>query len=49
MKNLIIHQLVQAFHKQFYRADVKKKMLEGIDSIFQGDKIRPITKDDYYS
>jgi cytochrome P450 len=24
-------------------------MLEEIDSIFQGDKIRPITKDDYYS
>jgi cytochrome P450 len=24
-------------------------MLEEIDSIFQGDKMRPITKDDYYS
>ncbi|EXX75288.1 sterol 14-demethylase [Rhizophagus irregularis DAOM 197198w] len=29
--------------------DVKKKMLKEIDSIFQDDKIRPITKDDYYS
>jgi cytochrome P450 len=28
---------------------VKKKMLEEIDYIFQGDKMRPITKDDYYS
>jgi cytochrome P450 len=28
---------------------VKKKMLEEIDYIFQGDKMRPITKDDYYN
>jgi cytochrome P450 len=28
---------------------VKKKMLEEIDYIFQGDKMRPITKNDYYS
>jgi cytochrome P450 len=32
-----------------HNPDVKKKMLEEIDSIFQGDKIRPITKDDYYN
>jgi cytochrome P450 len=31
-----------------HNPDVKKKMLEEIDSIFQGDKMRPITKDDYY-
>ncbi|RGB27687.1 cytochrome P450, partial [Rhizophagus diaphanus] len=29
--------------------DVKKKMLEEIDKIFQGDKMRPITKDDFYN
>jgi cytochrome P450 len=28
---------------------VKKKMLGEIDSIFQGDKMRPITKSDYFS
>jgi cytochrome P450 len=28
---------------------VKKKMLEEIDYIFQGDKMRSITKDDFYS
>jgi cytochrome P450 len=28
---------------------VKKKMLKEIDYIFKGDKMRPITKDDYYS
>jgi cytochrome P450 len=28
---------------------VKKKMLKEIDRIFQGDKMRPITKDDYYN
>ncbi|PKY55867.1 cytochrome P450, partial [Rhizophagus irregularis] len=28
---------------------VKMKMLEEIDSIFQGDIIRPITKDDFYN
>ncbi|GES75000.1 cytochrome P450 [Rhizophagus clarus] len=32
-----------------HNPDVKKKMLEEIDSIFQGDKTRPITKDDFYS
>ncbi|EXX53165.1 cytochrome P450 [Rhizophagus irregularis DAOM 181602=DAOM 197198] len=32
-----------------HNPDVKKKLLEEIDSIFQGDKIRPITKDDFYS
>ncbi|PKY25422.1 cytochrome P450 [Rhizophagus irregularis] len=32
-----------------HNPDVKKKMLEEIDSIFQGDKIRPITKDDFYN
>jgi cytochrome P450 len=32
-----------------HNPDVKKKMLKEIDSIFQGDKMRPITKDDYYS
>ncbi|CAB4395396.1 unnamed protein product [Rhizophagus irregularis] len=32
-----------------HNPNVKKKMLEEIDSIFQGDKMRPITKDDYYS
>ncbi|PKY17707.1 cytochrome P450 [Rhizophagus irregularis] len=32
-----------------HNPEVKKKMLEEIDSIFQGDKMRPITKDDYYS
>ncbi|POG72713.1 cytochrome P450 [Rhizophagus irregularis DAOM 181602=DAOM 197198] len=29
--------------------DVKKKMLKEIDNVFQGDKRRPITKDDFYS
>ncbi|PKY32920.1 cytochrome P450, partial [Rhizophagus irregularis] len=29
--------------------DVKKKMLKEIDIVFQGDKRRPITKDDFYS
>ncbi|CAB5205396.1 unnamed protein product [Rhizophagus irregularis] len=29
--------------------DVKKKMIEEIDKIFQGDKMRPITKDDFYN
>ncbi|PKY38556.1 cytochrome P450, partial [Rhizophagus irregularis] len=32
-----------------HNPDVKNKMLKEIDSIFQGDKIRPITKDDFYS
>jgi cytochrome P450 len=32
-----------------HNPDVKKKMLEEIDYIFQGDKMRPITKDDYYN
>jgi cytochrome P450 len=32
-----------------HNPDVRKKMLKEIDSIFQGDTIRPITKDDYYS
>ncbi|PKC04460.1 cytochrome P450 [Rhizophagus irregularis] len=32
-----------------HNPDVKKKMLEEIDSIFQGDKTRSITKDDFYS
>ncbi|PKC75548.1 cytochrome P450 [Rhizophagus irregularis] len=32
-----------------HNPDVKKKMLKEIDSIFQGDKMRPITKDDFYS
>ncbi|GBB92030.1 hypothetical protein RclHR1_19550002 [Rhizophagus clarus] len=31
-----------------HNSDVKKKMLEEIDSIFH-DKIRPITKDDFYN
>ncbi|PKK77499.1 cytochrome P450 [Rhizophagus irregularis] len=29
--------------------DVKKKLIEEIDRIFQGDKTRSITKDDFYS
>jgi cytochrome P450 len=32
-----------------HNPDVKRKMLEEIDYIFQGDKMRPITKDDYYN
>ncbi|RGB33670.1 cytochrome P450, partial [Rhizophagus diaphanus] len=32
-----------------HNPNVKKKMLEEIDSIFQGDKMRSITKEDYYS
>ncbi|POG72716.1 cytochrome P450 [Rhizophagus irregularis DAOM 181602=DAOM 197198] len=32
-----------------HNPDVKKKMLKEIDSIFQDDKMRPITKDDFYS
>jgi cytochrome P450 len=32
-----------------HNPNVKKKMLEEIDSIFKGDKMRPITKDDYYN
>ncbi|PKK77505.1 cytochrome P450 [Rhizophagus irregularis] len=32
-----------------HNPNVKKKMLKEIDSIFQGDKIRPITKDDFYN
>jgi cytochrome P450 len=29
--------------------NVKKKMSEEIDNIFQGEKMRPITKDNFYS
>ncbi|PKY17699.1 cytochrome P450 [Rhizophagus irregularis] len=32
-----------------HNPDVKKKMLEEIDRIFQGDKVRPITKVDFHS
>ncbi|PKK62901.1 cytochrome P450, partial [Rhizophagus irregularis] len=32
-----------------HNPDVKRKMLKEIDSIFQGDKMRPITKDDFYN
>ncbi|GBB90962.1 hypothetical protein RclHR1_18010008 [Rhizophagus clarus] len=32
-----------------HNPDVKKKMLKEIDYIFQGDKTRPITKDDFYN
>ena len=32
-----------------HNPDVKKKMLEEIDKIFQGDKIRPITENDFNS
>ncbi|GBC07308.1 hypothetical protein RclHR1_07390002 [Rhizophagus clarus] len=32
-----------------HNPDVKKKMLEEVDYIFQGDKMRPITKDDFYN
>jgi cytochrome P450 len=32
-----------------HNPDVKRKMLEEIDYIFQDDKMRPITKDDYYN
>ncbi|CAG8571222.1 8965_t:CDS:2 [Funneliformis caledonium] len=31
-----------------HNPDVKKKMLEEIDGIFQGDKTRPITEDDFH-
>ncbi|PKY33415.1 hypothetical protein RhiirB3_452282 [Rhizophagus irregularis] len=31
-----------------HNPDVKRKMLKDIDSIFQGDKMRPITKDNFY-
>ncbi|GES74997.1 cytochrome P450 [Rhizophagus clarus] len=32
-----------------HNADVKKKMLEEINNVFRGDKMRPITKDDFYN
>ncbi|RIA88315.1 cytochrome P450, partial [Glomus cerebriforme] len=32
-----------------HNPDVKKKMLEEIDGIFQGDKTRPITEKDFHS
>src|SRR5687767_3996130 len=32
-----------------HNPDVKEKLLKEIDSIFQDDKTRPITKDDFYS
>ncbi|PKY50704.1 cytochrome P450 [Rhizophagus irregularis] len=42
MLSLIVYYIV-------HNPDVKRKMLEEIDSIFQGNKKRQITKDDYYS
>ncbi|CAB4383689.1 unnamed protein product [Rhizophagus irregularis] len=32
-----------------HNPDVKRKMLNEIENIFQGDKMRPITKDDFYN
>jgi cytochrome P450 len=32
-----------------HHPDVKKKMLEEIDKVFQGDKTRPITESDFHS
>src|SRR2546427_597715 len=32
-----------------HNPDAKKKMLEEIDKIFQGDKIRPITENDFHN
>src|ERR1051325_6169566 len=32
-----------------HNPDVKKKMLEEIDRVFQGDKTRPITENDFHS
>ncbi|GBC07307.1 hypothetical protein RclHR1_07390001 [Rhizophagus clarus] len=32
-----------------HNSDVEKKIIEEIDNVFQGDKMRPITKDDFYS
>src|SRR5205809_221537 len=32
-----------------HNPDVKKKMLDEIDRIFQGDKTRPVTKNDFHN
>ena len=32
-----------------HNPDVKKRMFEEIDRIFQGDKTRPITEDDFHN